>query len=155
MTPKDTAQESPNQTRFTRSCVCPYGEGFHTSLLTGPDRRACGNPRSAPVARRSKPPELIVWASFGAARLVPQNLAKAYERLVVPNPRARHASPPPASPDPAWQELWTNRSAGGLNVNRINAAPASLEVVEDEARDGRCSRILRVERMRPAAGYRP
>src|SRR3954462_15235463 len=23
MTPKDTAQESPNQTRFPRSCVCP------------------------------------------------------------------------------------------------------------------------------------
>ena len=27
MTPKDTAQESPNQTRFTRSCVCPKEVG--------------------------------------------------------------------------------------------------------------------------------
>ncbi len=34
------------------------------------------------MARRSKPPELITWVSFEAARIAPQCLAEAYERLV-------------------------------------------------------------------------
>ena len=38
------------------------------------------------MARRSKRPELTVRASFEAARIAPQCLAEAYERL-VPVPR--------------------------------------------------------------------
>ena len=38
------------------------------------------------MARRSKPPELIMRVSFEAARIAPQCLAEAYERL-VPIPR--------------------------------------------------------------------
>jgi|GraSoiStandDraft_46_1057282.scaffolds.fasta_scaffold1774349_1 hypothetical protein len=38
------------------------------------------------MARRSKPPELITRVSFEAARIAPQCLAEAYERL-VPIPR--------------------------------------------------------------------
>ena len=38
------------------------------------------------MARRSRPPELTVRVSFEAARIAPQCLAEAYERL-VPVPR--------------------------------------------------------------------
>ena len=38
------------------------------------------------MARRSKPPALITRVSFEAARIAPQCLAEAYERL-VPIPR--------------------------------------------------------------------
>jgi hypothetical protein len=78
------------------------------------------------VARCSKPPELITWASFCAARILPQGLAEADERLVIPIPRPPRLT---ASGEPrpgVWQELRTSRSAGSLSMNRTNAARPGL-----------------------------
>jgi hypothetical protein len=73
------------------------------------------------MARRSEPPELITRVSFEAARIAPQCLAEAYERL-VPIPRRPTRSTITGEPLSGLAGAADQPYAGGLNVDRIIAA---------------------------------